>query len=236
MPLQAEDGKDRHNAWLMLTTAAMWEQRGGRVEVRHDATGRLVDKWDHPQQGDDGPAWSMAGRALTEIKFTLEISRFCKLTERCTTSCGSTKCASVHIPSNEDKRGSTPAHLFGSCVVDQRISMSVNSTTVLWRTQNDCAIRCGIAFFVLWVTRLRFTHTHTSSATTLLVKTAGLYQDKMPLLLTLVFRFDVCHQLAVVLRSQPSPQNPRCTQVEKGEVEGRIPAAGLAAEILGVGL
>ena len=84
--------------------------------------------------------------------------------------------------------------------------------------------------------RVLVSHTHTSSATTLLVKTAGLYQDKMPLLLTLVFRFDVCHQLAVVLRSQPSPQNPRCTQVGKGEVEGRIPAAGLAAEILGVGL
>ena len=62
--------------------------------------------------------------------------------------------------------------------------------------------------------------------------TAALFQDKMPLLLTLASRFDMCHQLAVVLRAQPSPQNPRCTQVEKGEVEGRIPAAGLAAEIL----
>ena len=83
LPLQAEDGKDRHRAWLMLTTAAMWEQRGGRVEWRCDATGRLADKWDHPQQGDDGPAWSLAGSALTEIKFTIEISLFCKLTERC---------------------------------------------------------------------------------------------------------------------------------------------------------
>ena len=50
LPLQAEDGKDRHKAWLMLTTAAMWKQRGGRVEVRRDATGRLADKWDHSQQ------------------------------------------------------------------------------------------------------------------------------------------------------------------------------------------
>ena len=24
LPLQAEDDKDRHKAWLMLTTAAMW--------------------------------------------------------------------------------------------------------------------------------------------------------------------------------------------------------------------
>ena len=37
LPLQAEGGKDRHKAWLMLTMAAMWEQRDGRVEVRRDA-------------------------------------------------------------------------------------------------------------------------------------------------------------------------------------------------------
>ena len=115
---------------------------------------------------------NLAGRALTEIK----ISLFCKLTERCTTSCGSTKCASVHIPSNGDKRGSTPAHLFSSCVVDQRISMSVNSTTVFLRRTHTKRLRLSV-----WCCTFRALgnssslHTHTSSATELLVKTAAFF-------------------------------------------------------------
>ena len=157
---------------------------------------RLADKWDHSQQGDGGPAWSLASPALTEIKNSL----FCKLTERCTTSCGSTKCASVHIPSNGDKRGSTPAHLFCSCVVDQRISMSVNSTTVfLWRTRRTTALFGVVLHFSCLGELVLVSHTHIG-------------QDKMPLLLSLASRHVVCHQLAVVLRAQPSQQNPRCTQ------------------------
>ena len=92
-----------------------------------------------------------------------------------------------------------------------------NDSFSVENTQNDCAFRCGVALFVHWGTRPRYTHT--SSATKLLVKTAAFYQDKLSLLLSLASRFVMCHQLAVVLRA-----HPRCTQVEKGEVEGRNPS------------
>ena len=44
----------------------------------------------------------------------------------------------------------------------------------------------------------------------------------MPLLLTLIFRCDKSHQLAVVAaRRGTSTKNPRCVQVEKDDAEGR---------------
>ena len=103
----------------------------------------------------------LAGRALTEIKFTLEISMFCKLTERCHKLRFDKVRIRLHS-TKRDKRGSTPAHLFGSCVVDQRISMSVNSTTVfLWRTHKTTALHCVVLHFSLLGELVLGSHTHT---------------------------------------------------------------------------